>query len=129
MPSNYSKNNLPVQKSLHGVHLAAVPGAPAPAPPKPKRLYDVLDWAFYLPITNRAKLVIGYLVRCANKDGRCWPKQETIAHNLRLGRENVSRDISYLCKRGYLTKSRKGKARKLYEYQIAYFEDDPDIGF
>ena len=129
MPSRHSKNKPLVQKSLHGVHLAPVPDAPAPEPLKPKRLYDALDWALSLPIRHRAKNVLVYLVRRSDADGVCWPKQETIADNLGLRQENVSRDVSYLCKLGYLTKSRKGKARKLYEYRIAFFEDDPDVGF
>lgn len=52
--------------------------------------------------------ILGYLCSCVNQEGRCWPRQETIAEHVGKNREWVNRRIRHMQKLGYLVVEKDG---------------------
>ena len=86
-------------------------------------LFNALDWALIQDITPASKVVLIGLTRVAHPKGYCWPFQERIAEQTGLCVRQVRRATKELIDKGLITRSRRGRWRKSYEYTIAFYRD------
>ena len=81
------------------------------------------DWLWDLDITATAKMTYGYLIRCAGRNGKCFPSIETMAKHLKVTKRSVDRAIDELKNKELIgSERRKGKAGLTCEY-VFYFHE------
>lgn len=80
----------------------------------------------YKILTPVSKIVYGRLLRFSGKDGRCNPKQETIAEDMGIHVNTVSNAISLLEKEGFID-IEKGNRRK-HEPDTYFFLEHERLG-
>ena len=71
-------------------------------------------------LSKAAVLVLCVLSTYSNREGWCWPKQETVADRLGTQRQHVNRYISELKDRGYIVMRRTHRGS---EYRIIHDND------
>ena len=86
-------------------------------------LFKALDWCLALDVTAAEKVVVVYLARMAHPRGYCWPSQGRIAADTGLSLRAVEYSIKALRAAGHISVSRRGKAKKLNEYLLAFYRN------
>lgn len=90
----------------------------------------VTSWVWKQIIGDpEAKLVLLKLADQANDDGECWPSRRTIAAATETSISTVSRSVTYLVDRGFLTvveraRTDGGRTSNLYRFP-RYINTDP----
>lgn len=65
-------------------------------------------------ISDGAKLLYGLLAYYAGKDGRCFPWVDTLAHEMGVSDDTITRRLTELEKRGFIARIRRGPGRPTY---------------
>lgn len=88
-----------------------------------------IKWAIEQPIDSHgAKLLLVVIANYADENGRAWPGQKTLRHQVRATRKSIIRWISELERAGYLTTERRGgdgEGRKPNIYKLAIEQSPP----
>ena len=81
-------------------------------------------------IHSTAKLLYGFLSKCAGKKGYCWPSQEVIAKETNLAPRNVQRNLKILEQKGFIErKLSKQENKKTTRYFFLYHPSFLHDGF
>jgi len=73
-------------------------------------------------ISQSAKFVWASLARFAGKDGRCYPKLDTVADDIGMSREMVKKKIKELKEKGFIAvRHATGKARLMHQPSQYFF--------
>ena len=67
--------------------------------------FQAPNGVFELPLTNNEKLVMLYLLRCANNTGAAFPSYGTIGKKCSVNRRTAIRIIESLIEKGYIIKT------------------------